>query len=122
MKKRLPITFDSIRLDTPDLEKLPDISTLYVVQTIVKNGSDVGSELVSRMEALYLLCRNSIIPSFFLILGLFSGAKRFVGKRDWLKFWLTLLTLEFLLVIASAIMFHSRIIAILNGLVLINMR
>lgn len=91
----------------------------YLVETMVKETAEKASETVYRLEALYYLCRNCVIPFIFLVYGItFRYRKRFTWKRVFICVG-SIVIGELVLIGSAFYYFSSMIYAVLRGIVVL---
>jgi hypothetical protein len=91
----------------------------YLAETMVKEKTNKAGETVYRLEALYYLCRNCVIPFFVLAYGItFRYRKRFTWKRFFM-FGGSIVIGELVLIGSAFYYFSSMIYAVLRGIVLL---
>ena len=91
----------------------------YIAETLVKEKTKKASETVFRLEALYYLCRNCVIPVIFLAYGIiFRYRKKFTWKRFFV-FSGGILIGEVVLIGSAFYYFSSMVYAVLRGIALL---
>ena len=91
----------------------------YLAETMVKEKTQKASETVFRLEALYYLCRNCIIPVIFLAYGITLKKRRKFTLKRFFVFCAGIVIGETVLIGCASYYFCSMIYAVLRGCILL---